>query len=285
MQNHRRLVASLVLSILLATAVSACKKDGSFGGAPSAAAAPAEPSSGVDVAKLNRKLIRNAELSVTVASPSLAQSEALKIAAANGGYLAQSEVRGQHGDDGEEPAEVEVVLRVASDKLDAALDALGRLGKRVGSEKITSRDVTEEWIDVDARIRTQKKLEEQYLEILKGASKVDDLLSVQKQLAEVRGELEKLEGKKRLLDNQIELSTITVTFHGERPLVAISSGAFGRAAKQAGADAVNVGAAIVTGGIRLFGVLLPVALLIFLPLLLLGRVIVRRFVGQKPAHA
>lgn len=269
-------------AVLMCLALAGCaKREADAGAAPAAAAAPAEPASSAEPGRVVRKVIRNAELSMTVASPGAAQREAAKIAEQHGGYLAQSETREAASEDGAEPGSVRVVLRVSSERLDAALEALRRLGKHVGSENITSRDVTEEWVDVEARIKTQKKLEEQYLEILKGASKVDDLLAVQKQLAEVRGEIEKLEGKKRLLDQQIALSTVTVTFEGERPLVAISSGAFARAAKRASADAVNVGAGIVIGSIRLFGVLLPVSLLVFLPLYLMGRLLLRRVLGAR----
>ena len=161
-----------------------------------------------------------------------------------------------------------------------------RLGTHVGSESISSKDVTEEWVDLDARIKTQKKLEEQYLEISKSAGKVDDLLSVQKQLAEVRGEIEKLEGRQRLLANQVALSTITVSFETERPLISASGSAFTKAARGAGADVVNVGAAIVVGLIRLAGVFLPVALLLLLPLFLVGRFVLRRlFRGSQPLAA
>jgi hypothetical protein len=265
--------SAVVLVIWLALAVSGCKREADAGASPPAAA-PAEPAS--SPSPVVRKVIRNADLAMTVASPGAAQREAGKIAEQHGGYLASSESLSTASEDGEEPGSVRVTLRVASDRLDAALDALRKLGKHVGHENISSRDVTDEWVDLEARIKTQKKLEEQYLEILKNASRVDDLLSVQKQLAEVRGEIEKAEGKKRLLDNQIGLSTVTVTFQGERQLVAFSAGAFGRAAKRASADTVNVGAGIVIGGIRLAGVLLPVFLLVLLPGFLLGRSALRR---------
>ena len=269
--------SALCLVIVAALAVSGCKREADAGASPpAAAAAPAEPASNPTPNPVLRKVIRNADLAMTVASPGAAQREAGKIAEQHGGYLASSESLSTASEDGEEPGSVRVTLRVASDRLDGALDALRKLGKHVGHENISSRDVTDEWVDLEARIKTQKKLEEQYLEILKNASRVDDLLSVQKQLAEVRGEIEKAEGKKRLLDNQITLSTVTVTFQGERQLVALSAGAFGRAAKRASADTVNVGAGIVIGGIRLAGVLLPVFLLVLLPGVLLGRSALRR---------
>ncbi|MCC6900490.1 MAG: DUF4349 domain-containing protein [Polyangiaceae bacterium] len=264
----------VVILVVLASMVSGCKREADAGAAPAASAAPADPIAGAS--RVVRKVVRNADLAMTVTSPGAAQREASRIAEEHGGYLASAESLSAASEDGEEPGSVRVTLRVSADRLDAALEGLRKLGKHMGHENLSSRDVTDEWVDLEARIKTQKKLEEQYLEILKNATRVDDLLSVQKQLAEVRGEIEKAEGKKRLLDTQISLSTITVTFQGERQLVAFSTGAFGRAAKRASADTVNVGAGIVIGGIRLAGVLVPVFLLVLLPGFLLGRLALRR---------
>ncbi len=277
----------LVLSIALLFSLSGCGKGGDAGASPAAATANngGDAPSSSSVAKASRKVIRNAELGMSVTDPARAGREAQAIAEANGGYLASTTSLTTASEDGQDPGSVRVVLRVASDKLDGTLEALRKLGTHVGSENITSKDVTEDWVDLDARLRTQKKLEEQYLEILKGATRVEDLLNVQKQLAEVRGEIEKLEGKRRVLDDQIALSSVTVTFQGNRPFITASVGAFGRAAKRASADAVNVSAGIVVGSIRLAGFLLPVVLFVLAPLYLLGRWLVRRLSARPLARA
>jgi hypothetical protein len=142
-------------------------------------------------------------------------------------------------------------------------------------------------VDLTARLKTQKKLEERYLAILARAESVEDMLKVEKQLSVARGEIEKLEGRQRYLDNQVELSTISVSFQRHRPLIAASGPRFSRAAKRAGADVINVGAALITGGIRVAGVLIPVTLLVLLPLGLIGRAVMRRaFRGSRqPAAA
>lgn len=277
----------LVLSIALLFSLSGCSKGGDAGASPAAATANngGDAPSSSSVAKASRKVIRNAELGMSVTDPARAGREAQAIAEANGGYLASTTSLTTASEDGQDPGSVRVVLRVASDKLDGTLEALRKLGTHVGSENITSKDVTEDWVDLDARLRTQKKLEEQYLEILNGATRVEDLLNVQKQLAEVRGEIEKLEGKRRVLDDQIALSSVTVTFQGNRPFITASVGAFGRAAKRASADAVNVSAGIVVGSIRLAGFLLPVVLFVLAPLYLLGRWLVRRLSARPLARA
>lgn len=274
-------VLALVCLVLTGALAGCAKRDAPSGAAQAAQAA--DPSPGAPATptleravKVGRKIIRNAELRMTVASANGAQREAAKIAEQFGGYLVSSDASASASEDESEPGSVRVVLRVDAEKFDAALDAVRRLGKHVGSESISSKDVTEEWVDLEARIKTQKKLEEQYLEIAKSASKVDDMLTVQKQLAEVRGEIEKLEGRKRFLDNQVSLSTITLSFDEERPLVSVTMSAFGRAARHAWADAQNVTAGIILGMIRLVGVMLPITLLVLLPLFLLAKRGVRR---------
>jgi len=112
---------------------------------------------------------------------------------------------------------------------------------------------------------------------LEEAKSVDDALNVHKQLAQVRGEIERLEGKRRLLRDQVMLSVIDVRLVRQQPLLAVKGSRFGRALVEAGADAVNVGAGIVVGAVRLVGVLVTVTVLILVPLAWMGRRLVRRF--------
>ena len=86
--------------------------------------------------------------------------------------------------------------------------------------------MTEEYIDLEARIRTKKALEAQFLEIMKQARKISDAMEVQTQLAEVRTEIERLEGRRRFLENQSALSTINITLHTPTPVVAAATRGF-----------------------------------------------------------
>lgn len=269
--------ATLVLCLLVATTLLGCAKDDG-GGAPAPTVTAGEPGKdgkqtvGDLERTTSRKIIKNAEIALTVSSVPNAQRDAAKIAERHGGYVLSSEAEGA---DDSQPR-VRVVFKVKAEELDTALEELRAMGKRRGSDRITSQDVTDEWIDVDARLKTQKALEVRYLEILKDATVVTDLLSTEKQLAEVRTEIEKLEGRKRFLDTQVALSTVTVSFVEEAPLITASSSAFGKAIKRSGGDLVNVSSALIVGIIRLLGVLIPVALIILLPGYLLGRMAIRR---------
>jgi hypothetical protein len=285
--RYRRL--AILTTALALGMTSACSKDaGGAGAAPAGPAAdPAASGPSLATAKQSdRKIIRRADLSLTVAAPSAAQRKAGELAQRYGGYVESSTVSANKDSDGE-PSYVSLVLRVDSDRLDAALDAIRALSDHPGAESISSEDVTEQYVDVDARLSAQSKLEKQYLKLLDRAETVDDTLKVQKQLGEVRSRIEQLEGKKRLLDHQTQLSTISLRLEHDRPLVTASASAIAQAAKRGGADVVNVAGAIVTLGLRALGVMIPVALLVLLPLWLAAKLLMRRLVARReenPSH-
>ena len=142
--------------------------------------------------------------------------------------------------------------------------------------KKTGQDVTEEFIDLEARIKTQKALEAQFLEIMKQAHKVEDALEVQRQIAEVRTEIEKLEGRKRFLENRSSLSTITVHLQSPTTIVVAATTGFGRDVKEALRDSVDVARAIILFLIRFVIVMIPIFIFIILPIGLVARYLLRR---------
>ena len=147
-------------------------------------------------------------------------------------------------------------------------------------EKTTGQDVTEEFIDLEARIKTQKALESQFLEIMKQANKVEDALEVQRQVAEVRTEIEKLEGRKRFLENRASLSTITVSLKAPSAIIVNTSG-FNRNVREAVADSFSVASGIVLFIIRFVILMVPVLILIIIPGGLLTRFVLRGAKGMQ----
>jgi len=223
---------------------------------------------------MNRKILRNAELTLEVSDPGTAQRKITSIAESLGGFVVLSESK-QRQSEGKQDLVVNVVVRIPAQQFDAALNEIRSQGTSVIQEKATGQDVTEEYIDLEARIRTQKALELQFLEIMKQANKVADALEVQRQIADVRTEIEKLEGRKRFLENRATLSTITVNLQTPTPIVVSTSG-FGRNIREAVADSITVAGAIVLFLIRFVIVMIPILVLIILPGALLARFIYRR---------
>lgn len=226
-------------------------------------------------AAAERKIIRNAELSLESDAPTEGQRKVTAIAEANGGFVVtseskQSNIEGQLKPD----MTVTVVVRVPAAQFNTVLDQIRGVGSRVTLEKVTGQDVTQEFMDTEAHIRTKKALEAQFLEIMKQARTVSEALEVQRQLAEVRGEIEKLEGRRRFLENQSSLSTITVIL--QPPGQIVSSSGFFASIKRAFSDGIDIAATITLFLIRAILAFIPVLLLIFLPIWLLIRYLLRR---------
>jgi hypothetical protein len=213
-----------------------------------------------------RKVIQNAEMTIETDKPSEGQQKIGVIAEKHGGFVVVSESK--HNDAASQNVAstvVNVVVRVPAQKFQATLDEIRAVGGRILHEKSSGQDVTEEYIDLEARIRTKKALEAQFLEIMKQARKISDAMEVQTQLAEVRTEIERLEGRRRFLENQSALSTINITLHTPTPVVAAATRGFVYDLKAAFGDGMDTGAGIFLGIIQFVIVMIPVMLFIVTP--------------------
>lgn len=116
-------------------------------------------------------------------------------------------------------------LRLPVDNFNQILEVLSakEYGQLV-SRNINTQDVTEEYLDINIRLENLLAQEERYRQLLDRAAEVEEILEIEKELNRVRTEIERLQGRKNYLDNQISYSTITVEFHQPEP---ISSGSPG----------------------------------------------------------
>jgi hypothetical protein len=236
-------------------------------------------------AAMERRVIRNADLTLEVSSPSEAQRKVSSIAESSGGFVVTSESKQREN---VEPAkrtlDIKLVVRVPSSHFEAAAAAIEGLATNVVQRNIAGEDVTEQFIDLEARLKTQKALELQFLGIMKQATKVADALEVQRQIAEVRTEIEKLEGRKRFLENRSSLSTITVNLLSPTPIVVSTTG-FGRNLRDAVSESIELATGMVLFFIRFVIVMVPVVVFVFLPLGLVAVYFTRRAKRIRLAHA
>jgi hypothetical protein len=238
---------------------------------------------------INRKIIRNANLTLEVTSPTEVQPKIVSIAESHQGFVVTSEATQRTSEDKTRPEiTVNLVVRVPASQFNQVMEEVRAVGTRRIQEKVTGQDVTEEFMDLEARIKNQKALELQFLEIMKRAGKVEDALSVQTELAEVRTEIEKLEGRRRFLENQASLSTINLTLQPP-PTQIVNATGFWYSVRTAFADGVDVAAEIILFLIRAIIALAPVLVLVVLPLALLAklgiRIVRRRKSSLAPAAA
>ncbi|HVG28079.1 MAG TPA: DUF4349 domain-containing protein [Pyrinomonadaceae bacterium] len=230
----------------------------------------------------DRKVIRNAELTLELDAPVEAQRNLASIAESHGGFVVTSESRQDERARGARALQiVSVEMRVPSAQFDSVINAVRGVGGRVRQEKISGRDVTEEFIDLEARLRAQRALETQILEIMKRAQRVSDALEVNAQLAQVRSEIERLEGRRRFLENQSSLSTIKITLQPPAPLVSAETTGFFAGVRRSFGEGLDFAASIVMGVVRVTVTLIPVAVLLLLPAALLWRFARRRF-SRRP---
>jgi len=171
--------------------------------------APSEESSkGGPLFVEERKIIKEGE--VHFESPGLAETRARVDAAVAkfGGYVSREQEYAY-------PDRVEQSLeaRVPAEKFDDFLAEISAGVKRFDIKRIESTDVTEEYMDVEIRLKIKKETEDRYRQLLRQAKTVKDILDIEKQMAEIREEIESMEGRLKYLQNRISLSTLTITFY------------------------------------------------------------------------
>lgn len=115
-----------------------------------------------------------------------------------------------------------LTVRVPSDQFDASMTALKEQAVYVDSEYTNASDVTEYYTDLETRLSNKQAEEAQYLEILKQATTVTDILSVTQYLSNVRYEIESLQGQLKSYDSQIDKSTITIYLSEDESVSAVS---------------------------------------------------------------
>ncbi len=159
------------------------------------------------VESLQRKIIYTASAQLVVEDftgiPERIESLVKKFS----GYVAQKTILGSPGS----PRSGRWTIRVPVEQYDGLLAEVQRLGE-VRTVSSRSEDVSEEYYDVQARVRNLKKQEERLLKLLETATgKLEEVLRVENELARVRGEIERLEGRVRMLDSLAAMSTLELS--------------------------------------------------------------------------
>jgi hypothetical protein len=120
-----------------------------------------------------------------------------------------------------------LTVKVPSQNFDRFISDISKGVSYFEVKSISAEDVTEQFIDLTSRLKTKKKLEERYLEILKKANKVSEILEIEEQISTIREEIEAKEGQLKYLESRVSESTITIEFYktiAEKEGVKISYG-------------------------------------------------------------
>lgn len=157
---------------------------------------------------IHRKLIRNGQLEFQTEEVKETRAEIEKICKELNAYIS-SESENNFGN----RLQYNQMIRVSASSFDALLTRIEPLAMKIENKNITTQDVTEEFIDVEARLTTKKELEVRYREILKQAKTVEEIISIESQIANVRSEIESMEGRLKFLNNQVAFSTLSLTYY------------------------------------------------------------------------
>jgi hypothetical protein len=164
-----------------------------------------------------RKIVYTAELKMIVDNLKQAEDTLKQIVKDHDAYIAQSDRSGA----GTPQRQGTWTLRVPVDQFQSCVDALRELGYPQ-RDKTDSKDVSEEYYDLEARIKNKQTEEsrlQSYLEEKKATSKLDDILAIERELNRVRGEVEQLQGRLRLLSNITALATINLSLQESKDYV------------------------------------------------------------------
>jgi hypothetical protein len=212
-------------------------------------------------------LIRTADLEVRVDDVQESAESAARIARDAGGRV-EAEDRSGSGRD----RSAQVQLRVPSDRFDAVLADLSGLGDEL-SRRLSSEDVGEQVIDLEARLATQRASVDRVRALLDEADALGQVVQIEGELTRRTADLESLEARLQALEGAVSLSTIVLRLHSEDGPVVGDALGFGDGLRSGWAAVVTVGRVLAVSA----GALLP-----FLPLLLLGGwLVVRR--GRRSA--
>lgn len=229
-------------------------------GAPQSAAAggggtSAEGSAQRDPLAVGPKVIKTAAVRIEVPRKAFRRSvqEAVDVAEGHGGFVLTSEVTG------DERMRGSVVLRVPAEEFVVALSELRGLGELKG-ESVSGEDVSEEFVDLEARLRNLEAQETVLLRLMDRAQTVGATIRVQRELSGVQLEIERLRGRLRFLEDQTAFGTIRLNLVQAGVAPPQEAGTIARAWEQA----KDTATAVVSGVIVATGFVLPIGLLLAL---------------------
>ncbi len=249
--------------------------------------APAEekgayPVSGADaaaaaaVATTERMVVRTASLDLIVPDTDKALNDIQALARELGGYVVSVEAY-QY----QEGRQATVTFRVPAETLDTALDRLRAMATTVRRESVSGQDVTDQYVDLQSRLRHLEAKEKQLLEFLDRAEDTEAVLAVYEHLSQTQAEIEQVKGQMQYLENQTALATITVNLTPDAMAQPLDTGGWNLPAtvRNAVEALLNVLEFFVKALIYVVIVVLPALILIALPIFgifLLVRWLVRR---------
>ncbi len=165
-------------------------------------------------AMTDKKIIKDADLSIYVDDAEKAVERIKRLTLSLNGFVSNSQVY----ENSQGYKYGNITIRVPAENFEKTIHNVKELAREVERENISAKDVTEQYIDLEAQIRNLRAEEAQYLKIMEKSETVEDTLNVAGRLSDVRGRIEQIEGKFKYLSRQIEMSTIRINLEADADL-------------------------------------------------------------------
>jgi hypothetical protein len=167
--------------------------------------------SSTTASSIEKKVIKTASLDITVDDVNKTVGQITNEAVLVNGFVQNSSMT--ENEKGQKYANI--IIRVPVNSFESIISKIKSLAKLVEREDINGREVTEEYVDLQASLTHNQAVEAQYLELLKRAQDVEEIIAVRDKLDQVQGEIEMIKGRLRFLDNQTEMATIAINISSE----------------------------------------------------------------------
>lgn len=242
---------------------------------PGETAAPGDAAPAADSpqgAARNRKIIYNAKVRLVVDDYQSFESQIVQLVSEHGGFVANSDTTRRYTDRQSGTWRVRVPVAQYTDFL-TAVTSLGFAESR----NEDAQDVSEEFVDIEARIRSKQELERRIIAMLEDrAGKLADVLEIEKELARVREDIERMEGRLRYLADRSSLATITIECREEQKYVPAEAPTFASRVTRSWSGSLSVLRAL--GEVLVIGLVASTPWMVtFAVPLTLGLIVARRY--------
>ena len=229
----------------------------------------------------NRKIIYSANLQLVVEDFDPVESAIRSLVKKHGAFIADATMGARNT----QKRSGTWTIRTPADRFDDFLTGAGEIGVVVSRSR-NSQDVTEEYVDIQARITNKKKLESRIIQLLERPDdKIQHVIEVERELGRVREDIERMEGRIRFLSDRVELTTVTITVSEEKEPQPVVATGFAARVSQAWQNSL----ASARRGIENFIVWLAgnaIALVVWILIGLIALIVVRRVVKKgRAVHA